>query len=185
MFCIAPNMVVNGCNGAPSLRASKIAMLCTILSYAHQFYISITYIRHNPGTQVLSVRVKLFINDLEEAIYQEQNVRIGLWKDDPIENAETYVEQYIASKLSIMVNGKKQPLQFLSQTIKPAEVLEDNVLICQLEAQDVPEISKLKVHNSIITETIDSQTNIININIDGKKKVINLDRILPEDEVSF
>ena len=31
---------------------------------AHQFYISITFIQHDPETEKLNVRVKLFINEL-------------------------------------------------------------------------------------------------------------------------
>ncbi len=161
-----------------------VGVLPAVLS-AHQFYISITSIQHLPEAQKLRVRVKLFVNDLEESIYQEKGIRIGLWKNNPIEDAQSYVEQYITSRLSIAINDAAVPLNFLNQKVEPAEVLEDNVILCELEANDVSEIATIKVRNSILTETFDSQANIINIRANDTRKTINLDKKLPEDEVDF
>ena len=133
----------------------------------------------------MNVRIKVFVNDLEESIFQEEKVRIGLWKNNPIEDAQAYVERYVLSRMKIIVNNTAVPLEFVEYTVEPAEVLEDNVLICYLESNRVPEIASIKVHNSMLTETIESQTNIINLRINDTRKVINLDRILPEDEVTF
>ncbi|MEM8507918.1 MAG: DUF6702 family protein [Bacteroidota bacterium] len=152
---------------------------------AHQFYISITSIQHQPETQKLSIRVKLFVNDLEASIFQEQGIRIGLWANTPVKNAASYVEHYILSKLFISINDAPATLKFIRQTVEPAEVLEDNVLVCHLEAYNVPQINTVKVRNSLLTETIDAQINIVNIRANGTKKVINLDRKLPEDQVAF
>jgi len=152
---------------------------------AHQFYLSITSIKHHPETQKLTIRVKLFVNDLEESIFQERGVRIGLWGNTPVENAESYVEHYVFSKLFISINDTPVPLTLVHQTVEPAEVLEDDVLVCQLEAYNISQIATIKVHNSLLTDTIDSQINIVNIRANGTKKVINLDRKLPEERVSF
>ena len=167
-----------------ALALLMVSLLASDLS-AHQFYISITYIQRNPDSERLTVKLKVFLNDLEESIFQEENVRIGLWKNNPIKGAETYVERYVLSRLAISVNRNPVQLRFTGLTIEPAEVLEDNVIICTLEAEKVPEIATIKVHNSILTESIESQTNIVNVRANGTRKVINLDRILPEDEVSF
>lgn len=152
---------------------------------AHEFYISMTSIQHHPEAQKLTIRIKLFINDLEESIFREQGIRIGLWASAPVEDAHAYVEQYIASKFLISINDSSVPLKFVNQKVEPAEVLEDNVIICELEAYDISEITTIKVHNSLLTETIDSQTNIVNIRANDIRKIINLDRRLPEDQVTF
>ena len=152
---------------------------------AHQFYISITFIQHDPETEKLNVRVKLFINDLEESIYQDRGIRIGIWANKPIEDAASYVEDYVTSRLLISVDDAPVALNFVSQKIEPAEVLEDNVMICQLEAAGVSEIASIKVRNSLLFEAIDSQINIVNIRANNARKVINLDKQLQEDQVDY
>ncbi|MEO0571423.1 MAG: DUF6702 family protein [Bacteroidota bacterium] len=152
---------------------------------AHQFYISITSVRHHAETQKLTVRIKVFVNDLEEAIFQEQGIRIGLWTNTPVENVESYLERYIFSKLFISVDDARVPLKFVNQMVEPTEVLEDHVLVCKLEAYNIPKITTIKIHNSLLTESIDSQINIVNIRANGTKKVINLDGKIPEDQIAF
>lgn len=153
--------------------------------FAHQFYISITTIQHHPGTDKLTVQIKIFVNDLEESIFQERGIRLGLWQNKPIENAQSYVEEYVASNLSILINGTPIPLKFLNQQVKSADVIEDHVIICQLEANKVSEITTIKVHNSLLTEAFDSQTNIVNIHVNDTRKTINLDKRLPEEKITY
>ena len=102
----------------------------TVLS-AHQFYISITSIQHHPETEKLSVGIRLFINDLEEAIFQERGVRLGLGTNRSQENAQEHITQYIRSKLSIAVDGSTIPLNYVNHKVETAEVIDDNVIICQ------------------------------------------------------
>lgn len=152
---------------------------------AHEFYISITTIQHHPETQKLSIRVKIFVNDFEESIYQEQGVRLGLGTDTPVNNSRVYIEQYVCSKLFIVVNSEPIALNYLHHTLETAEVLDDHVIICYLDADNVQNITSMKVFNSLLTEAFDTQTNIVNIRANATKFVINLDKKLPEDLVFF
>ena len=152
---------------------------------AHQFYISITNIQHDPETEKLRIKVKIFVNDLEESIYQDKGIRIGLWKDEPIENAQSYVEEYLSENLSLSINGEPIPMKFLSQNVQSAEVIEDHVIICQLEAYNVGRIKTISVRNSLLTEAFDTQANIVNIRANDTRKTINLDKRLPEDQITY
>lgn len=156
-----------------------------IVLMAHQFYVSITSMQHHPETQKLSIRVRLFANDLEESIFQEQGVRLGFWTNSPLENAQAYVESYVSSRLFISVNDSPIRLNFISQKVESAEVIDDTVIICELEAYDVSEIATIQVRNSLLIETFDDQINIVNIRANNTKKVMNLDRKLPKDQVAF
>ena len=152
---------------------------------AHQFYISITTIQHYEESGKLTVRVKVFVNDLEESIYQERGVRIGIWKNKPVKNAPAYVERYITSKLAITINGKTIPLKFKELKVKSADVIEDNVIICQFESYNVPKISKIEVRNRLLVKEFETQANIVNVLANDSRKTINLDKRLPEDEINY
>ncbi len=154
-------------------------------SIGHEFYISITTIQHDEENDKLTIRVKIFVNDLEESIFQERGVRLGLWKNRPIANAQSYVERYITSKLSITVNDSPVRLKFITQKVESAEIVEDHVIICELEVQDVAKISRIKVRNRVLVDAFDSQANIVNIYANGTRKTINLDKKLPEEQIVY
>jgi len=162
--------------------ALLLAGLLPAMLSAHQFYISITNINHDKESEKLANTSKIFVNDLEESIFQEQGVRVGLWKNQPIQNAQSYVAQYVESKFCVSINERQIPLKFVSQRVESADIIEDHVIICKLEASDVPEISVIKVRNLLLTETIDSPANLVNVLANDTRKAMNIDKRIPEDQ---
>ena len=87
----------------------KVLFLIIISSHdlkAHEFYMSYTSVKYNPENEELFIRIKLFVNDLEESLYEYQGLSSDFQKNSPIENKEHYIEKYIHSKLSISINEK-------------------------------------------------------------------------------
>ena len=152
---------------------------------AHEFYISHTSIKHNSENQELFIRIKLFVNDLEESLSQNQNPTLGLWKNLSIENSEPYIEQYLQSKLSVSINDKPVEIQFIEKKMETGQFIEDNIITCELEACNIKEITKISIQNNLLTESFDSQVNIVEINANGIRSTLNLDKKLPEGEVIY
>ena len=152
---------------------------------AHELYLSITNIQHQRDDQKLSIQVRLLVNDLEESILQQKGVQLGLWKNTPIDNAQDYVEEYICSRLLIYINELPVPLDFIGLQIESAEIVEDHVIICELEAYGISEISSIRISNSLLIETIDDQVNITNILANKSRKTINLSKRIQEEHIVF
>lgn len=152
---------------------------------AHELYLSITTIQHQWDDQKLSIQVRLFVNDLEESILQQKGVQLGLWKNTPIDNAQDYVEEYICSRLVIYINELPVPLDFIRLQIESAEIVEDHVIICELKAYGISEISSIRISNSLLIETIDDQVNIVNILAKENRKTINLNKRIQDETVVF
>ena len=152
---------------------------------AHEFYISHTSIKYNSENQELFIRIKLFVNDLEESLSQNQNATLGLWKNLSIENSEPYIEQYLQSKLSVSINDKPVEIQFIEKKMETGQFIEDNIITCELEACNIIEITKISIQNNLLTESFDSQVNIVEINANGIRSTLNLDKKLPEGEVIY
>ena len=152
---------------------------------AHELYLSITTIQHQRDDQKLSIQVRLFVNDLEESILQQKGVQLGMWKNTPIDNAQGYVEEYICSRLLIYVNELPVPLDFIGLQIESAEIVEDHVIICELEAYGISEIISIRISNSLLIETIDDQVNITNILANKSRKTINLSKRIQEEHIVF
>ena len=152
---------------------------------SHEFYISHTSIKHNSENQELFIRIKLFVNDLEESLSQNQNPTLGLWKNLSIENSEPYIEQYLQSKLSVSINDKPIEIQFIEKKMETGQFIEDNIITCELEACNIIAITKISIQNNLLTESFDSQVNIVEINANGIRSTLNLDKKLPEGEVIY
>ena len=151
----------------------------------HDFYVSVTSIRHNAEKQNLSIRIKLFANDLEKTFVDEKGFGLGILKNSPNENAKQHIEKYIFSKLSIIVNEKLINMSFVEQKFENTERVEEDLIICKLEASNIPKIDSIKIKNQFLTESFDSQTNIVFIIANGMRKTLNLDRKISEGEISF
>ena len=172
------------------MRLKRLLIIFTIIVLpakleAHEFYVSYTTIKHNSENQELFIRIKLFINDLEEAFSQNQNPTLGLWENLSIKNSDLYIEKYLHTNLSISINDKPIEIQFIEKKMETDQFIEDNVIICELEACNVSEIKKISIQNSVLTESFDSQVNIVVININGIRSSLNLDKKLPESEVIY
>ncbi len=151
----------------------------------HDFYVSVTSIRHNAEKQNLSIRIKLFANDLEKTFVDENGFGLGILKKSPNKNAKQHIEKYIFSKLSIIVNEKLINMSFVEQKLENTERVEEDLIICKLEASNIPKIDSIKIKNQFLTESFDSQTNIVFIIANGMRKTLNLDRKISEGEISF
>tara|TARA_Y100000996_G_C22345133_1_gene570346 strand:- start:94 stop:627 length:534 start_codon:yes stop_codon:yes gene_type:complete len=152
---------------------------------AHDFYLSVTTVKHNVKNEKLAIQIKLFVNDLEESIFHEQGVSLGLWENSPIENAERYVEKYIYSNLFISINNNPVEIEFVEQKIKTTEIMEDNVIFCVLEVCNVSEILSIGVQNKLLTESFDSQANIVVISANGTRNTLNLDKKIFQERIIY
>ena len=146
---------------------------------------SYTSVKHNPENEELFIRIKLFVNDLEESLYKYQGLRSDFQKNSPIENKEHYIEKYIHSKLSILINEKPIDIQFIEQKLETANLSEDSVIFCELEACNVSEIKTISIQNSLLTENFDSQANIVVISANGVRNTLNLDKRIPEGKINY
>ena len=110
---------------------------------------------------------------------------MGLWKNTPIDNAQEYLEEYICSRLLIYINELPVPLDFIGLQIQSAEIVEDHVIICELKAYGISEISSIRISNSLLIETIDDQVNIVNILANESRKTINLNKRIQNEHIVF
>ena len=151
----------------------------------HDFYVSVTSIRHNEEKQNLSISIKLFANDLEQSFIDEKGFGLGILKKSLNENAKQHIEKYIFSKFSMIVNEKLINMIFVEQKFEKTERAEEDLIICKLKAYNIPKIDSIKIKNQFLTESFDSQTNIVFIIANGMRKTLNLDRKISEGEISF
>lgn len=151
----------------------------------HDFYVSITSIRHNLEKENLFIRIKLFASDIEQSFLHEKENVLGIRENSKNEKVKKNLEKYIFSKFSIKINGKPIDISLVKLVFETSERIEDDLFICEFEAFDISNINSIKVSNSILTERFDSQMNIVFIIANGKRETLNLDRRISHGEITY
>ena len=61
----------------------------------HDFYVSITSIRHNLEKENLFIRIKLFASDIEQSFLHEKDIVLGIRENSKNEKVKKNLEKYI------------------------------------------------------------------------------------------
>ncbi|WP_241738915.1 DUF6702 family protein [Pontibacter beigongshangensis] len=134
--------------------------LLSIEGVAHDYHASITDIRYNPKTQRLEVAIKVFMDDLEEALSRKSKAKVVYSNSEQVQQLlQAYLRRHL-----VFEQEKGKPLQ---QHFLGSEA-ETDAVWAYVEVP-VPDARRpLLVHNTVLMELFDDQMNIVNINSKGK-----------------
>ena len=146
---------------------------------AHVFYVSVTRVKWNADEARLDVSVRIFTDDLEEAIIAEGGPRLRLWTDQAREDRDRHVSDYLASRLAFRVNGADRPLTYAG--------MEDalDATACLVQITDVDRVETIEVENRILIDMFDTQANVMRFEVGGEKKFVNLSKKTVTGTVEF
>ncbi|WP_255474038.1 DUF6702 family protein [Pontibacter qinzhouensis] len=127
---------------------------------AHDYHASITDISYNPKTQRLEVAIKVFMDDLEDALSKKTKGKIVYSKAAHVQqHLQAYLQQHL-----VFEQEKGKPLQhhFLGSEA------ETDAVWAYVEVPVQHATLPLLVHNTVLMELFNDQMNIVNINSKGK-----------------
>ena len=136
-----------------------------VAAWAHEFHTSITDARYNPKNQTYELSVRVFAEDLEEALSRRHKPTIRL---DGSDRVNKLMAEYLQTHLAISaVNGTRATQKFLG-----AQEEADAIwLYLEIAAGKMP-AGQLWVQNALLVEVFDDQTNILNLEVAGKKRSV-------------
>ncbi len=143
----------------------------------HPFYLSVVDIKHDAKQQSLNVSVKLFINDIEDALKKTTSKPIDLLNPKDKAEMETELMNYIKKRLSISVNAKAVSLNFIGYE------KEEDAIWTYFEVKKVPQPKSIKVDTKLLFDFLPTQANIVHAEINGVKKSSKV--VNPESKIEF
>lgn len=159
-------------------------IFASLLLSFHPFHVSVMSIHHASDENTLQITLKIFADDLEEALNDEQfrtpeQAFVDVLNPKDPQSLDQYVEKYLRKHMNLKVNGKDVKAAYLGKEV------EDMAMWCYFEVSDVKQLESIQVRSSILTEIFDDQINIVHVNYGGVIKSMKLagNRLL--DEVSF
>jgi hypothetical protein len=159
-------------------------MLSFILGIAnmHPMYISLALVDYNPKTQSLDITLKVFTDDLQDAIRkQSQRDDLYIGYDDELAAVDSLIQVYFNEALKFIPNEETttSEMAFIGKEI------ELDVTWCYFQINDIQDIKKLQSHCSIFTELFPSQTTIMHVKRNGKEKSMLFNRERKDQAVQF
>lgn len=146
---------------------------------AHDFHTSITDIKYNPRNQTLEVALKVFTDDLENALSRFTKTKVVYNSASAAQQEQLYT--YLQSKLSFEL-AKGKPLKY---KLLGSEAETDAVWMYVEVPVKGNALAQLYIKNAVLTEVFDDQMNIVNLNYKGKTESMLLQRGEEVKKISF
>lgn len=147
------------------------------LNVFHPFYVSVTEIVYNKNPGTVQVSVRIFFDDFEKALEKRNKVQVNILKPANKQQVDAMIAAYVKDHLKIIANDKNLDLKFQGYEI------EEDAAWCYFETASVPSIKQFHIKNDILFEQHSSQSNMIHVIVDGKRKSTKLDN--PKSEADF
>lgn len=157
--------------------ASILLMIAPILASAksdHKFYVSTTIIELNAVTGTLEITVKLFTDDLEQAlqINSTEPIRLGDEREHP--KADEWTKEYVEKHFSVRFNSRDANWSYIGKEV------EFDLTYVYFEIAPIPEFNVLDIKNELLFDQFEEQVNIIHLRFPSWRQTIMFDKQRPE-----
>lgn len=138
-----------------------IYLFLNFLLLIHPIYISSTNVVINDDK--LEIKVKLFRDDLEDGLRDFHGFSISIDSPNKIEKRKNLIDQYINDKLTLIINNEK-----INFFIKDYSLIND-VLEVYFIQNFTKKSNDIRITNQLLIEVYSEQSNIMFLDIFGKK----------------
>jgi len=136
----------------------------------HEFYVSLTEIRHNPVSERLELSLRIFPDDLDGALLERSGIQTQLATEREHPSADSLISDYLREHLEILINQQGIKLNYLGK--EP----EGNALWCYLESDQVPVPEEIFIDNTLLIYTLPEQVNIVQVYVGKWNKGLLLNK---------
>lgn len=146
----------------------------------HPLHVSVTEIAFDEDEKELEIIVRIFTDDLEKVIQQQQGkTYLDLLHPPGGKTTDDLVRAYLAAHFSVSLDGKIQMQHFLGHE------LDGQAMICYVQVAKVRKWKTLEVMNNVLMEKYDDQSNIVHVTVGKEIKSV---RLVPDNftkKISF
>jgi hypothetical protein len=136
-------------------------------SFIHPFYLSVTEVEYSSKNKELGMACKTFPDDLEETLRLYTGKKYDLYKTEK-QILNPIIETYFKKHLSILINDKAKAYSFLGYEI------DKEAIWIYFNITKLSGVKSIEVQSNLMYEYKAEQTNIVHINLDGKKESFKL-----------
>jgi hypothetical protein len=151
---------------------------------AHPLRLSLSEIEYESAAQVLTVSLRLFLMDVNEAlVFDPDSDELAFCQANEAPQAERMLLEYLDEFFYIKANGRRLALQLKSKRLSGEG---DNVALgVQFEFRQEAPLTSLEIRNAVFTDLFFDQSNIVYVHVDGESRSLMLNKKTPVHELTF
>ena len=142
---------------------------------AHPLRLSLCEIEYTSSKQLLTVNLKLFLTDVNEAIvFDPYSKELAFCQPNESSRANQMLMDYLNRFFYIKINNKKIDLKIKSKKLSGEG--DNTALWVYFEYQHAPPLKSLEIKNTVFTDLFFDQNNIVYVHVNGKSKSLMLNK---------
>lgn len=137
----------------------------------HPVYVSVAEIEYKAQKQSLEIGLKIFSDDLSDALSREAGQPVEIGTDQEYKDATILLQKYIKKHFLLYADGKNVEYNYVGREL----VRQDFFAVwVYFEAKNINSLKSLYVKNTILQELFATQNNVINFRCNGKTRRASL-----------
>jgi len=145
----------------------------------HALYLSVVEVAHVKNESQASVKIKVFTNDMEDAIRNELHKGISLSDTSSFHSQKEILEKYFSNHFLLSINGKEVDLSMTGSKLVGDAIWFYFKMNCQSKWDNV------SVKADYLMELFPTQSNVVSIEHDENKRFIRLTNTKKKDTIKF
>ena len=151
---------------------------------AHPLRLSLCEIEYASDQQRLTINLKLFLTDVNEAIvFDPYSKELAFCQPNESAQANQMLLDYLNQFFYIKANGKAVDLQIKSKKLSGEG--DNTALWVYFEHQQRPPLKSLEIKNAVFTDLFFDQNNIVYAHVNGKSKSLMLNKKTSTHQLTF
>ncbi len=151
------------------------------MAQSHPFHATITSFNCNLNNQSVEITIKLFTNDLENALKESGGSDLRIDSESTRTTIDSLIFDYIKNNLSLSFNDKRGKILWVGKEF------ENDITWSYLEIKNIKNIpgTKISIKNKLFLEIFDDQLNICHFYCGEKPETLMLYKENYYGEINF
>jgi len=151
---------------------------------SHPLRLSLCEIEYKSNTQLLTINLKLFLTDVNEAIvFDPYSTELSFCQPNEAANADQLLLEYLNQFFYVKTNGRPVNLKVKSKKLSGEG--ENTALWIYFEYPQETSLSSLEIKNAVFTDLFFDQNNIVYVHIDDESKSMMLNKKTSTHRLTF
>jgi len=161
-----------------------LVLLLSSHTMAHPLRLSLCEIEYAEKSQLLTIHLKLFLTDVNEAIvFDPYSKELAFCQPNEAPKANQLLLDYVNRFFHVKVNGKLVNLKIKRKKLSGEG--DNTALWVYFEHPQSTPLTTLEIKNAVFTDLFFDQNNIVYAHINGESKSIMLSKKTPLHRLKF
>ena len=152
-----------------------IGFWMTVPTFAHPLKLSLCEIEYSSEKELLTINLKLFLTDVNEAIvFNPNSNELKFCQPNKSAQANQLLLNYLNQFFYVKVNQKLVDLHIKNKRLKGEN--DNTALWVSFEYKQSSPLESLEIKNAVFTDLFFDQNNIVYVHVDKTSKSLMLDK---------